>query len=459
MTSYLITSTRKSSGKTTITIGLSRILNRMKYNLATFKKGPDYIDPLWISKASKTSCYNLDFNTMSTAEIKKLFKLKTQNTALNLIEGNKGLFDGVSLDGSDSNAAMAHLLKLEIILVIDCSGITRGIAPLINGYKDFDPKIKYKGIILNNIASDRHEGKIINAIAEYSDFKVFGSIHKNNKIEILEQHLGLQPSFLTSSNNIINNIASLVKSSVDIKHLAKGVSNKKKLSTKTHNVITKKYAGISIGVARDNAFGFYYADDIEKFKSLGARIIYFNTLKDKSLPNVDALFIGGGFPELVAKELSSNKKMISSIKNFINANKPVYAECGGLMYLAKSIKINDKSFRMVGIINGRVVMHDKPVGRGYVELIKSSSHPWLLSNDSIKAHEFHYSRLSLDAKLSNYSYKVKRGYGVNGKYDGIKYKNLLATYSHLRDTKKTTWITNFLEFIKNNKKNETKNNI
>ena len=460
MNSYLITSTRKSSGKTTITIGLSRILNRMKYNLATFKKGPDYIDPLWISKASKTSCYNLDFNTMSTAEIKKLFKLKTQNTALNLIEGNKGLFDGVSLDGSDSNAAMAHLLKLEIILVIDCSGITRGIAPLINGYKDFDPKIKYKGIILNNIASDRHEGKIINAIAEYSDFKVFGSIHKNNKIEILEQHLGLQPSFLTSSNNnIINNIASLVKSSVDIKHLVKGVSNKKKLSTKTPNVITKKYAGISIGVARDNAFGFYYADDIEKFKSLGARIIYFNTLKDKSLPNVDALFIGGGFPELVAKELSSNKKMISSIKNFINANKPVYAECGGLMYLAKSIKINDKSFRMVGIINGRVVMHDKPVGRGHVELIKSSSHPWLLSNDSIKAHEFHYSRLSLDAKLSNYAYKVKRGYGVNGKYDGIKYKNLLATYSHLRDTKKTTWITNFLEFIKNNKKNETKNNI
>ena len=460
MNSYLITSTKKSSGKSIITIGLTAVLNSMMYKLSVFKKGPDYIDPLWISKSAKTNCYNLDFNTMSLQEIKSLYKQKTSISDINIVEGNKGLFDGVSLDGSDSNAALAKLLKLEIILVIDCAGITRGIAPLINGYQQFDSKLKYKGIILNNIASDRHEGKIINAIAEYSDFKVFGSIQKNNKIEILEQHLGLQPSFLTSSNNnIINNIASLVKSSVDIKHLVKGVSNKKKLSTKTPNVITKKYAGISIGVARDNAFGFYYADDIEKFKSLGARIIYFNTLKDKSLPNVDALFIGGGFPELVAKELSSNKKMISSIKNFINANKPVYAECGGLMYLAKSIKINDKSFRMVGIINGRVVMHDKPVGRGHVELIKSSSHPWLLSNDSIKAHEFHYSRLSLDAKLSNYSYKVKRGYGVNGKYDGIKYKNLLATYSHLRDTKKTTWIINFLEFIKNNKKNETKNNI
>ena len=460
MNSYLITSTRKSSGKTTITIGLSRILNKMRYNLATFKKGPDYIDPLWISKASKTSCYNLDFNTMSTTEIKKLFKLKTQDAEINLVEGNKGLFDGVSLDGSDSNAAMAHLLKLETILIIDCSGITRGIAPLINGYQNFDSKIKYKGIILNNIASERHEGKVINAITEYSDFKVFGSIQKNNKIEILEQHLGLQPSFITSSSNkIINNIAALVKSSVDIKYLVKGVSNKKKLSTITPDIKTKKYAGISIGVAQDNAFGFYYADDIEKFKSLGARICYFNTLKDKSLPSVDALFIGGGFPELVAKELSSNKKMILSIKDFINANKPVYAECGGLMYLAKSMKINNKSFKMVGIINGRVVMHDKPVGRGYVELIKSSKHPWLLSNDTIKAHEFHYSGLSLDAKSSDYAYKVKRGYGINGKYDGIKYKNLLATYSHLRDTKKTNWITNFLEFIKNNKKNETKNNI
>lgn len=451
MKSYLITSTRKSSGKTTVTIGLSRILSRMSYGLSVFKKGPDYIDPLWISKASKTSCYNLDYNTMSTAEIKKLFTLKTKQSTINLIEGNKGLFDGVSLDGSDSNAALAHLLNLETILVVDCSGITRGIAPLINGYEDFDPNIKYKGIILNNIAGERHEGKIISAVNEYTNLKVFGSIQNNNQIEILEQHLGLQPSFTSSSsNNIINKIASLVKSSVDIEYLLKGVRDKKKLPTITHSIMTKKYTGISIGVAKDNAFGFYYADDIEKFKSLGVKIQYFNTLKDKSLPNVDALFIGGGFPELVAKELSSNKKMISSIKYFIESNKPVYAECGGLMYLSKSLKVNEQTFKMVGAINGRVVMNNKPIGRGYMELA-SFEHPWHMSNDNIKAHEFHYSDLILDAKLANYAYKVKRGHGVNGSYDGIKYKNLLASYSHLRDTKKTNWIKKFLEFIKNNK--------
>ena len=182
MKSYLITSTKKSSGKTIITIGLAAALYSMKYKLSVFKKGPDYIDPLWISKSAKAKCYNLDFNTMSNHEIKNLYKSKILNSSISIVEGNKGLFDGVSLDGSDSNAALANLLKLEIILIIDCSGMTRGIAPLVTGYKQFDPKLKYKGIILNNIASDRHEGKVISTINEYTDLKVFGSVHKKNEL-------------------------------------------------------------------------------------------------------------------------------------------------------------------------------------------------------------------------------------------------------------------------------------
>ena len=460
MNSYLITSTKKSSGKSIITIGLTAVLNSLNYKLSVFKKGPDYIDPLWISKSGKTNCYNLDFNTMSLQEIKSLYKQKTSTSDINIVEGNKGLFDGVSLDGSDSNAALAKLLKLEIILVIDCIGITRGIAPLINGYQQFDSKLKYKGIILNNIASDRHESKIINAVNEYSDFKVFGSVYKNKKLEILEQHLGLQPSFTKSnSNNIIKNISSVIKSSVDMKHLLKGIKIKKQSPIIVSTSTKRKYTDIKIGIPLDNAFGFYYADDLEKIKSFGAKIIFFNTLKDKSIPKVDALFIGGGFPELVAHELSSNNKMMESIKKFIEANKPVYAECGGLMYLAKSIKINKQTFKMVGVIDARVAMNSKPIGRGHVELTTLSSHPWLKSNDIINTHEFHYSDILLNTKTSEFTYKVKRGYGINGKYDGIKYKNLMATYSHLRDTKKTNWIENYLKFIKNTKDNETKKHI
>ena len=246
MKSYLITSTKKSSGKTIISIGLAAALYSMKYKLSVFKKGPDYIDPLWISKSAKAKCYNLDFNTMSNHEIKKLYKSKILNSSISIVEGNKGLFDGVSLDGSDSNAALADLLKLEIILIIDCSGMTRGIAPLVTGYKQFGPKLKYKGIILNNIASDRHEGKVISTINEYTDLKVFGSVHKKNELKILEQHLGLEPSFVKSdSNSIIKKISSVIKSSVDIKYLVKDI--KKNTTRKTTKVLaldTKKYSGI-----------------------------------------------------------------------------------------------------------------------------------------------------------------------------------------------------------------------
>lgn len=452
MSSYLITSTKKSSGKTIITIGLSALLREMKYKLSVFKKGPDYIDPLWISQASGCQCYNLDFNTMSNGEIKKLYMDKTKISNISIVEGNKGLFDGVSLDGSDSNAQLAKFLNLKTILVIDCAGITRGIAPLVNGYEQFDKNIKYKGIILNNIATDRHEGKIINALKEYTNLKVIGSVHKNSDLNIIEQHLGLEPSFLKSNTKTIKNISSIIKSSIDYKYLVKGLKKKKMNTLAKRVTVSPDYSDIKLGVAFDNAFGFYYADDIDKIKSLGVKICYFNTIKNKKLPKVDALLIGGGFPELFASKLNFNKNMMESIKDFVEANKPVYAECGGLMYLAKSIKYNNKTIKMVGAIDGKVVMNSKPVGRGYVELAQHLRHPWPMESDIIRAHEFHYSNITLNKKINSFAYKVKRGYGINGKYDGVLYKNLLATYSHLRDTNQSMWIKNYLQFVKNNKK-------
>ena len=231
----------------------------MKHKLSVFKKGPDYIDPLWISQAAGCRCYNLDFNTMDNSEIKKLYRDKSKYSNINIVEGNKGLFDGVSLDGSDSNAQLAKILNLNTILVIDCSGITRGIAPLVNGYEQFDSKIKYSGIILNNIASDRHEGKIINALNEYTKLKVIGSVHKNSKLNIVEQHLGLEPSFLKSNTKTIKKISSIIKSSIDYKYLVKGLK-KKKINTLAKRVTASPdYSDIKLGVALDNAFGFYYA--------------------------------------------------------------------------------------------------------------------------------------------------------------------------------------------------------
>lgn len=459
MKSYLISSTKKSSGKTIIATGLCSILSNID-SLAAFKKGPDYIDPLWLSQASKAKCYNLDFFTMTDLEISKLYKTASRGKNISLVEGNKGLFDGVSLNGIDSNASLAHLLKLEVILVLDCSGITRGIAPLLQGYKGFDSKIKYKGIILNNIASERHESKIINAVNEFTKFKVIGSVHKNKKLDIIEKSLGLEPVFQnTHTSKIIKNISSIVKSSIDIKYLVnKSISAKIKTIPK---IVTKhkKYSNLKIGVALDEAFGFYYPDDIDKFKSYGVKIVYFNTLKDKLLPEVDGLFIGGGFPERVTDRLHKNTSMIKSISSFIDSGMPVYAECGGLMYLCESIKVKARKFKMAGIIKGNVEMCDKPVGRGYVELMINKKHPWMNKGDVIKCHEFHYSNIKIKNNSSSYGFKVIRGYGTNGRHDGILYKNLVASYSHLRDTAQSRWIENYLNFIYCIKNNETKTNI
>ena len=458
MKSYLVASTKKSSGKTIITTGLCSVIKSSHSSISVFKKGPDYIDPLWLSRAVKSNCYNLDFYTMSHHEILQLFKTTSQNSSITITEGNKGLFDGLSLDGSDSNASLAKLLKLEVILVIDCIGITRGIAPLLNGYKNFDKKVKYKGIILNNIASDRHEIKIINAINEYTNLKVLGSVHRNPCLDIKEQHLGLEPVFQNNSaNKIIKSISSVIKSSIDIKSLLPEKS-KNIISQKSSKiVINSKRMNLKIGIAKDDAFGFYYADDIEKIRSYGVKVKYFDTIKDKSLPVVDGIIIGGGFPELVAEKLSKNLKMKESMKDFIESNKPVYAECGGLMYLSKSIKFKSKNYKMVGVIKGEVSMHSKPIGRGYVNIRSKKKHPWMKEDIIIKAHEFHYSQIKLNQKY-NYAYEVQRGYGINNKYDGIIHKNLLASYSHLRDTKGSKWVLNFLKFIMDNK-NEAKTNI
>ncbi len=448
MSSFLIASTKKSSGKTTVSIGLAAILSKKFKQLSIFKKGPDYIDPLWLSAASNRPCYNLDFFTMTNSEVRNLFNQKTAKSEISIVEANKGLFDGVNLNGNDSNAELAKLLGLKVVLVIDCEGMTRGIAPLVNGYTSFDKKIKYHGLILNQVNGSRHEDKLIASVEKYSDIRVLGSIWKNKDLIIEEQHLGLKPYFLDSSaHRKIQTIKKVINTSVDV---AKFSNPHKKNPTSCSSIILnrlKNFNNITIGIASDKAFGFYYQDDIDKFLSHGVKIKYIDTLNDKKLPCIDALIIGGGFPELFLYELSRNNALKKEIKLFINKYGPTFAECGGLMYLSKSIKFKDRKYKMVGAINGDVTMHDQPVGRGYVNLETKKNHPWLPHQKSIPGHEFHHSRLDGKFIKSDFVFNVKRGYGVDGKSDGIIVKNLIATYSHIRDTSKTRWIRNFLDFI------------
>lgn len=444
-----LSAAHKSSGKTTLSIGLCRALKNQGYKVQPFKKGPDYIDPIWLSQAAKQPCYNLDFNTQTNDEISLLFQQQIQASDIALIEGNKGLFDGMDLHGSDSNAAMAKQLNAPVVLVIDTRGTIRGVAPLLLGYQNFDPELNIGGVIFNMVGGARHEAKLRAVVKEYTDIPVIGAVHRSNEMQILERHLGLVPgNEHLQAESHIETIAGLINQQVDLQQLVE-VANSAEMVTafviKSPSIAKPK---VRIGIARDESFGFYYQDDLEALQQSGAELVFFNTLSDQVIPDVDGLFIGGGFPETHMQSLAANQSMLGSIKQAIESGLPVYAECGGLMYLTRRIIWQEQQADMVGVIDADACMHEKPQGRGYIKIQAGEDFPWPGASDHVIAgHEFHYSSLENINTQYHYAYKVLRGTGIDGQSDGLIYKNMLACYAHLRDTKQNHWATNFVEFV------------
>jgi len=454
MNRILISAAHKSSGKTTVSIGLCAALNKAGHKVQPFKKGPDYIDPMWLGLASDRPCYNLDFYLSEDEEILSDFARRSAGADISIIEGNKGLYDGLALDGSNSNAALAKLLRTPVVLVVDTRGITRGIAPLLKGYVDFDPEVQIAGVILNQVGGSRHEDKLRNAVEYYTDVPVLGAVYRNPKLVIDERHLGLIPSNETAdTGRLIEACGKAVRDGVDLDRLLA-------IQSAPHIPETKPAAprkaigdGLRIGIARDAAFGFYYPADLEEFAALGVELVDVNMMTDSNLPEIDGLFIGGGFPETHMQQLEHNSGMRESVRNAIEAGLPVYAECGGMMYLTESIRWGENVARMVGTIPGDTVMHPRPVGRGYTRLQETDVHPWPRQGASeepfrFPAHEFHHSSLEIHAKNPTYAYKVLRGTGITGENDGFLYKNLLASYVHQRNVASNPWVSRFVEFVK-----------
>ena len=451
MSHFLISAAHKSSGKTTLSLGLTAATKARGLAVQTFKKGPDYIDPLWLTVASGRPSRNLDFFTMSRQEIKTEFGGAMVGMDLGMIEGNKGLYDGLDLDGSNSNAALAELLDAPVLLVIDARGMTRGIAPLILGYQAFDPNICIRGIILNKVGGSRHEGKLRRVIEHYTDVPVLGAVHQDPSLVIDERHLGLTPSNEAfRAQEKIDTLGRAVAAQVDVDRIleiaARAPSFPPSPSTAQQ---VEQPSRVRIGYPKDKAFGFYYPGDLEKMRSAGAELVPFNSLTDPTLPKVDGLFIGGGFPESVMEDLEANLTLRQEIRHFIESGGPVYAECGGLMYLARTLSWKGKICKMVGVIPGDAVMHKRPQGRGYVVLEETGESPWSQGVvGEIAAHEFHYSALeNLDGDIG-FAYRVRRGMGLDGVHDGIVYKNLLASYTHLRDAGGNRWTHRFVNHVR-----------
>lgn len=455
MSHLYISAAHKSSGKTTLSIGLCAALHQRGLKVQPYKKGPDYIDPLWLSQASQRCACNLDFNTMGHDEILRVFQQRRADADITIIEGNKGLYDGMSMDGSDSNAGMAKLLKAPVILVIDTRGVSRGIAPLLLGYQQFDPDVNIAGVIFNLSGGARHAAKLRSVAEEYTDIPVLGVVSRHKDMELTERHLGLMPSNENlQSAAIIQSIARQVTDQVDLDaclSTAKQGGDLPKYSAMPIPDAPKDF--VRIGICQDRAFSFYYQSDLHALKMAGVELVPIDTLEDHRLPNIDGLFIGGGFPETHMQALSDNAEMRESIRQAIESGLPTYAECGGLMYLSNRLVWGEQVADMVGVIPADAVMHVKPQGRGYVKLEETLVMPWPGESSSsvIGAHEFHYSCLEGLKQQGNFAYKVRRGKGITGDEDGWVYKNLLASYSHLRDTEQHHWAKRFVAFIQHHK--------
>ncbi len=448
MARFLIAAAHKSSGKTVISTGLAGALTERGMAVQCFKKGPDYIDPMWLAAASARPCYNLDYNTMDADEFTAVMVDRTANADVAMIEANKGLFDGVALDGRDSNAAVAIATQTPVILVIDTNGMTRGIAPLLMGYQAFDPKVNIAGIILNKVGGPRHESKLRAAVAEYTDIPVVGAVGRNAALDIGERHLGLTtPTETSHLDSKIETISKIVGEAVDLDLLMEIAKTAPDLHVAPPPRPALAFHGLRIAVARDRGFGFYYSDDLEAFQAMGAELIYFDATRDQTLPKADGVFIGGGFPETQMDALEKNQALRSDIKSKLNAGLPCYAECGGLMYLCNSMEWNGERRKMCGVIDADSVMCTRPQGRGYAKYTATNAHPWGRESGEYKAHEFHYARLENISKDLEFARTITRGAGIDGHHDGIVVNNVMAGFIHLRNSISNPWVERFLGFV------------
>jgi len=429
------------SGKTTFTLGLLRAFARQGMAVQPFKKGPDYIDASWHTAAAGCTCRNLDSFFMRKQEICSSVANQSLGKDITIIEGAMGLYDGLDLQGSSSTAEIAKVTRSPVLLVVDATRMTRSVAAMVMGYQHFDPDVQIVGVVLNKVARARHEKLAREAIEEFCKIPVVGAIPKDANLCIPDRHLGLVTNGeIAETEKLLDYLADVISKHVDLPKVLTLAQSAPELPQFADTLIPNlaKYAQKSrgltpkIGIIQDAAFSFYYPENLEALKGMGADVVSISALLDSQLPeDLDALYIGGGFPEVFAAELEENKVLRGEIKRAGEKGLPIYAECGGLMYLGRSIRTSSQSFEMVGLLPFDTQMENKPQGHGYTIMEANPGQPWFDEKTEIKGHEFHNSRvinLALDIK---FGLTVKRGHGIDGQHDGISYKNVFAVYNHI----------------------------
>jgi len=459
----IIAAPQGRTGKTTVTLGLLRAFRCRGLRVQPFKKGPDYIDPSWHTAAAGRASHNLDSYLMAPEQNCRTLADTAKDSDINIIEGAMGLFDGLDLSGSSSTAEIAKITRTPVILVLDPTRMTRSAAAIVMGCQHFDPGVSICGVILNKVDRLRHENMLREAIEHYCRIPVLGAIPKDSGLNIPDRHLGLVTrTEYEDADGLLDYLADIVSRHVDLDRiyaLASLAGPLPQLSpapvasgpvSEPHSDLKEIITfPVNIGVLRDKVFSFYYPENLTALINRSTRLIDINSLTDPALPaDLAGLYIGGGFPEVFAPELEKNAGLRMSIRSAVESGLPVYAECGGLMYLGRSLKIDGASYEMVGSLPLDVVMEPKPQAHGYTCLQSLPDNPWFDEGLEIKGHEFHNSRIvNLDPAM-RFGCGVQRGHGIDGVYDGLIYKKVFASYTHLHASGTPEWAEKFAALAK-----------
>ncbi|MBN1236840.1 MAG: Ni-sirohydrochlorin a,c-diamide synthase [Methanotrichaceae archaeon] len=431
----LIAGDRSSSGKTTIVAGLLSALRGKGLKVQPFKVAMDYIDPSYHTWITGRSCRNLDGYLMTDAAVREIYAHGTKSADIAVIEGVRGLYEGYDGD-LGSTAQIAKMLRAPVIFVVDARSITRSAAAIVKGYMDFDPQVQFKGVILNKVGSERHAQKAIKEIERYAGVEVVGVIRRNEEMHLAMRHLGLVPVLEGKTRHEgfperVDKIRQIVEEGLNLDRILEIAGEAEPLPEVQPDLYRENTLGqgLCIGVAKDEAFNFYYRDNLEMMELAGAKVVPFSPVHDTTLPDVDGLYIGGGYPELYARELSENAGMRRALERAHERDLPIFAECGGLMYLAREIEWDGEKREMVGLVPGKA-RHGKVRVVSYVHGQIARDCPLGSAGEAIMGHEFHHSEMVMDENVK-YAIRLERGTGIKDGWDGMCEGNLVASYTHI----------------------------
>jgi cobyrinic acid a,c-diamide synthase len=452
----VIAGTQSGVGKTTVSIGLMTALKDAGFRVQAFKVGPDYIDPSYHRVATGRPSENLDSWMVPKNQVIEVFTQAAKDAEIAVVEGVMGLYDGLSgLDGTGSTAQIAEILRCPVLLVIDAHNVARTAAAIVLGYKKFDENVNIAGVILNRVTGKTHATWCKEAIESTTKIPVVGWLPVNKEIELPERHLGLIPTPEKEAfNAVFPKISNFFQNHTNLNMIIGIAKSAREIPQVQHPIYPSKKTPktVAIGLAFDEAFNFYYQSNINLLEAYGAEIKRFSPIHDKELPaDIDGLYIGGGFPEMLPKELEANKHLRAAIKKAAEQGVPIYAECAGLMYLTDSITdFNGKSYAMVGVLNGKTLMTKKTLVT--YSLAEATRDTLLCSAGSqLKGHEFHNSIITDIPSDAEFAYAMKMGEGTKDKKDGWMQGNVLASYMHIHFAQNPTIVKTFIANCKKHK--------